>query len=96
MMRTHRTTDTAVRHRGHSAGRVREAILDFFSPTVTCDACGADSKLHRCERTGEVHGHPEGEPITRWSAVEVEVICPACGAPTWFVDRSSQYPYPVF
>ena len=95
-MRAHGTTGAATSTHGRSSRRFREAILDFFSPTLTCEACGTDTKMRRCSRTGESRPVHESEPVYRVYPIEVEFLCPACGGSIWYLDASAQYPYPLF
>ena len=81
---------------GSSFLKSSDAADVFFSPTLTCEACGTDIKRYRCERTGEVHTVPEDQPMSRWTTIEIEYRCPECGDSIWYVDTSSQYPYPMF
>ena len=77
-------------------GGVLDHIRDFLSPTLQCEDCGIEIKRYRCTRTGEIHTIPEDQPVNRWTTIAVEYVCPECGGSIWFVDTSSQYPYPMF
>lgn len=72
--------------------RFRDRLRDMFSPTLSCDACGTSIKQHRCERTGTVRTVPPNEAWTRWTAAEVEFLCPECGESIWVLDMPAQYP----
>lgn len=74
------------------ARRLRDVILDFFSPTLHCDVCGADTKRRHCTRTGGVRPVPVSAGWTRWSATDVEYTCPSCGGSMWVLDAPAQYP----
>jgi predicted RNA-binding Zn-ribbon protein involved in translation (DUF1610 family) len=95
-MRAHVANGPAARTATRSGHGFLDKIRDFFSPTLTCEACGTDIKRYRCERTGEVHTVPEDQPMSRWTTIEIEYRCPECGDSIWYVDTSSQYPYPMF
>lgn len=86
-MQAHTTTALTRRRRW------REWVLDLFSPSLICDACGETAKQFRCERTGEVRTVPEDAQPSRWTAMEVEYRCPGCGASIWVLDVPMQYPF---
>lgn len=84
--------DAHARSSERSGRRIRDAVLDFLSPTLHCEACGADVKQRRCERTGGIRTVPVGEGWRRWASVEIEYRCPACSASIWVLDVPAQYP----
>ena len=76
----------------HRRRRFRDLLLEVFSPTLECVACGARTKQFRCERTGTVRPMPPDEAMTRWTAAEVEYRCPECEESIWVLDIPAQYP----
>lgn len=95
-MRERVGTEAVARSPGRRGHPWLERILDVFSPTLTCPACGCEAKLRRCERTGEIRSPTGSGEIGRWSPVEVEFVCPACLGSIWYLDTSTAYPYPAF
>ena len=95
-MRMRAGTDVVAPSPDGRAHRWFERFLDFFSPTLTCPTCGSDSKLRRCERTGEIRSPTGSGEVGRWSPVEVEFVCPVCLGSIWYLDTSTAYPYPAF
>jgi predicted RNA-binding Zn-ribbon protein involved in translation (DUF1610 family) len=88
-MQAHTTSHPADRRQRR---RFRDRLLDIFSPTLTCGACGTNTKQYRCEPTGEFRSTDRGEAVTRWTALEIGHRCPTCGATIWVLDVPAQYP----
>ncbi len=90
-------TDRDAAHSTAAKGPVRRffgTVADFFSPTLQCAACGAESKQRHCERTGDARPVATEASWLRATASEVEYVCPACGESIWVLEPSAYY-YPM-
>ena len=93
-MQSHAGSDSATDH-GQSIGprhRMLGRIADFFSPTLEYTKCGARTKQRYCAATGSVHPKTTDKEWSRYAAMEVEYLCPACGEEFWVLEVSPQYP----
>ncbi len=90
-------TDRDAARRASDKGSVRrflDRIADYFSPTLLCDACGAECKQRHCKRTGNVRPVAGVDPWFRVTANEIEHVCPSCGESIWVLQPSAYY-YPM-
>ncbi len=74
-------------------GRYFESIADFFSPKVRCDKCGNETQKRHYEQTGTTRPMPNHAEWSRWTTVEIEHVCPKCGASVWVMKVPAYYSY---
>lgn len=91
-MQTHTNGDVTTQP-ARAIDRFFESIADFFSPKLRCDACGNESRRRHYEQTGMTRPMPDDEEWSRWATVEIEHVCPKCGASVWVQEIPVYYSY---
>ena len=91
-MQAHKDRDLAAQD-ARPRGRYFESIADFFSRKIRCDACGNETRKRRCEQTGLTRPMTDGAEWSRWTTVEIEHVCPQCGASVWVQEAPVYYSY---
>lgn len=91
-MQTHKDGGAAIQG-ARSRSRLFESIADFFSRKVQCDACGNETQKRHYEQTGLTRPMTDNAEWTRWTTVEIEHVCPRCGASVWVQELPVYYSY---
>jgi hypothetical protein len=89
-MQAHKDGDVTT-HDTRPHGRFFESIADFFSRNVRCDTCGNETRKRRYEQTGLTRPTTDDAEWSRWSTVEIEHVCPQCGASVWVLQVPVYY-----
>jgi hypothetical protein len=92
VMQTH-TDGDATTQDARPRGRYFESIADFFSRKVRCDTCGNEAPKRRYEQTGLTRPMTNHAEWSRWTTVEIEHVCPQCGASVWVTEVPAYYSY---
>jgi hypothetical protein len=91
-MQTHKDGDPGTQD-ARPRGQFFESIADFCSRKVRCSTCGNETRKRRYEQTGLTRPMTNHPQWSRWATVEIEHVCPQCGASVWVQEVPVYYSY---